>query len=87
VACQAPEQFVESVQRLIDYLDRQGISTQEIQKKVVSQVIIQRAKRDNSFHSHLLRWERLATKPVRLSTIGQAVHRAIAFLATEPRRS
>jgi uncharacterized protein YjbI with pentapeptide repeats len=86
VASQEPGQLVESVQRLIDYLDRQGISTKEIQKKLVSQVIIQRAKRDASFHNQLLRWERLATEPVRLSAVGQAVQKAIAFLTTSTRQ-
>jgi hypothetical protein len=84
---QAPEQFVESVQNLLNFLDRQGISTEEIQKKIIGQVIAQRAKRDRSFRDHLLRWEKTATESARLSTVGQAVRLAIALLWTQSQQS
>jgi hypothetical protein len=80
---QAPEQFVQSVQNLIDYLSREGFSTEEIQKRLIGQVIVQRAKRDPNFRDYLLRWETSTTESARLSTVGQAVRLAIALLWTE----
>lgn len=77
---QDPENFVGSVQRLMDYLKRQGISTEEIQKKVIGQAIMRRAQRDPTFQQNLLRWEKAATDPARLSTVGSAVRLAIALL-------
>jgi uncharacterized protein YjbI with pentapeptide repeats len=77
---QAPEQFVQSVQQLLDFLDRQGISTEEIQKKIIGQVIVQRAKQDKSFRDHLLRWEKTAAESARISTVGQTMRTAIALL-------
>lgn len=84
---QAPEQFVESVQHLLNFLDRQGISTEEIQKKIIGQVIAQRARRDRSFRDHLLRWEKTASEPARMSTVGQAVRLAVAILWTRSQQS
>lgn len=83
---QPPEQFVQSVQRLMDYLSRQGFSTEEIQKKVISQAIAQRASRDKGFWEHLLRWESTAPEAARLSTVGQSIRLAIAFVWTQPRQ-
>lgn len=84
---QAPEQFVESVQHLLNFLDRQGISTEHIQKKIIGQIIVQRAKRDKSFRDHLLRWEKNATESARLSTVGESVRLAIALLWSQSQRS
>ncbi|MCL1471058.1 pentapeptide repeat-containing protein [Argonema antarcticum] len=81
---QAPEQFVNSVERLIDYLKRQGISTEEIQKKVIGQAIARRAKRDAAFQEHLLKWEKTASDSARLSAVGSAVRLAIALILQQP---
>lgn len=80
---QAPEHFVQSVQNLMDYLDREGFSTEEIQKRLIGQAIVQRAKRDSGFRDYLLRWEANSTESARLSTVGQAVRLAIALLWTQ----
>jgi hypothetical protein len=77
---QPPEQFVESVQQLLAYLSNQGISTEEIQKKMISQVILKRAKQDLAFLEHLRRWEYAATDSARSSVMGEAVRFAIAML-------
>ena len=77
---QSPEQFAESVPRLLQFLHTQGIATAELEKKVISQVIARRAQKDAAFQNHLLRWERTAPERDRLSTIGQAVRLALAFL-------
>lgn len=77
---QAPEKFVESVQRLLIYLHRQGFSTEEIQQKVISSAIAKRAKRDATFTEQLLLWEKTAPESVRFSSVGSAVRLAIALL-------
>jgi hypothetical protein len=83
---QAPEQFVQSIQQLLHYLSRQGITTEEIQKKVISQVITQRAKQDKGFCAHMQRWETTAPEAARLSTVGQAIRLAIALMWTETKK-
>ncbi|HEY9616671.1 MAG TPA: pentapeptide repeat-containing protein [Microcoleaceae cyanobacterium] len=77
---QVPDQFVESVQRLLDFLKGQGISTREIQKRLIGQAILQRAKLDEGFREQLIRWEKTASEEERLSTVGHAVRMAIAML-------
>jgi len=77
---QTPEQIVESVQRLLDYLKREGIATDEIQRKVIGQAIVQRARRDRGFREHLLQWKATAPKTVWNSTVGQAIQLAITAL-------
>lgn len=77
---QAPEQIVESVQRLLNYLHQEGISTAEIQRKIIGQAITQRAQRDRGFRTYLLNWARTAPPPVLQSTVGQAVKLAVLFL-------
>jgi len=77
---QPPEQFVASVQHLLDYLTSQGISTEDIQKKTIGQIIVRRAKQDKSFRDRLRQWEITATEAARLSPVGQAVRMAIAHL-------
>jgi hypothetical protein len=80
IIVQPPEQFVESVQRLLEFLRQQNISTQEIQKKVISQVIKKRAEKDEVFQKQLLQWEEAADEAARFSIVGQAVRLAIALL-------
>jgi len=83
---QAPEQFVQSVQQLLHYLSRQGITTEEIQTKVISQVMTQRAKQDQGFRAHMQRWEKAAPEAARLSTVGQAMRLAIALMWAETKK-
>jgi hypothetical protein len=77
---QTPDKLSESVQRLLDYLKQQGITTEQIQKKVISQSIVQQAKQDPVFREHLLTWEKTASDQIRCSMIGEAVRFAIALL-------
>jgi len=85
---QTPDQLVESIQRLLDYLQREGIATQDIQRKVISQAVTQRAKRDAAFREHLLKWSAQAPNSVRLSAVGQALRVAIAlFSSPQPPQS
>jgi len=77
---QPPEEFVASVQHLLAYLTSQGISTEDIQKKTIGQIIVRRAKQDKSFRDRLLQWETTAADTARLSPVGQAVRMAIVHL-------
>ncbi|MEZ2340216.1 MAG: low-complexity protein, partial [Microcoleus sp.] len=77
---QTPDKFTDSVQRLLDYLKQQGIPTEQIQKKVICQAIVQRAKQDAGFRGQLLHWEKTASDRVRCSMMGEAVRLAIALL-------
>jgi hypothetical protein len=77
---QTPDKFADSVQRLLDYLKQQGISTEEIQRKVIGQTIAQRAKQDPVFREQLLRWEKTASDGDRCSVMGEAVRFAIGLL-------
>lgn len=80
IKSQNPNQFVESVQRLLDFLNSQGISTEEIQKSIISQAIVRRSKKDSTFHKQLLQWEKTADEAARFSVMGEAVRLAIALL-------
>ncbi|MBW4490148.1 MAG: pentapeptide repeat-containing protein [Trichocoleus desertorum ATA4-8-CV12] len=77
---QAPDQFVGSVEHLLNYLRQQGISTEEIQKKLISQVIVKRAQQNKAFLEHLKHWDQTADESARLSSVGEAVRLAIALL-------
>ncbi len=79
---QSPQQCVESVERLLEFLKRQNISTEEIQKKVIGQVIMKRAATDQVFQKQLLEWEESADEIARFSVVGQAVRLAIALIET-----
>jgi len=76
----SPEHSVESVQRLLEFLHEQNISTEEIQKKVIGQVIKQRAEKDQLFQKQLREWEKTADQADRFSVVGQAVRLAIALI-------
>jgi hypothetical protein len=77
---QTPEKLSQSVQRLLDYLKQQGLATEQIQRKVISQAIVQQAKQDSVFREQLIAWEKTASDQVRCSMIGEAVRFAIALL-------
>lgn len=83
---QAPEQFVRSVQQLLHYLNHEGIATEAIQKKVISQVITQRAKQDKTFCDHIKRWEKTAPDTAQASAVGQAMRWAIAQMLAETKQ-
>ncbi len=79
---QTPDQLVDSVQRLLDYLHREGVATQEIQRKVISQAVAQRAKRDEAFRENLVKWSAQSPNAVRSSPVGQALRVAIALFSS-----
>ncbi|MEW6494125.1 MAG: pentapeptide repeat-containing protein [Cyanobacteriota bacterium] len=80
IMSQSPQQCVESVERLLEFLKRQNISTEEIQKKVIGQVIMKRAETDQIFQKQLLEWQESADETTRFSVVGQAVRLAIALI-------
>lgn len=80
IISQAPEQFLESVERLLNFLREQNIATKEIQKKALIQVIRKRAEKDLVFLEQLRQWQETADQAARFSVVGQAIHFAIAFL-------
>jgi hypothetical protein len=77
---QSPEQFVDSVQRLLEFLKQENISTEDIQKKVISRAIMKRAQKDQMFQKQLVQWEETANEAARFSIVGQAVRLAIALI-------
>jgi hypothetical protein len=79
----APEQCVDSVQRLVEFLKQQNISTEEIQKRVIVQAARKRANNDQIFQKQLLNWEETAPEAARFSIVGQAVRLAIALILSE----
>lgn len=80
ITSKTPDQFVESVQRLLKFLKQQNFSTEEIQKKVITQAIIKRAQTDEIFQKQLLQWEETADDVARFSIVGQTVRLAIALI-------
>ncbi len=80
IMSQDPEQCIDSVQRLLKFLNEQNISTEEIQKKVIGKVIIRRAEKDQMFQKQLRQWEETADEAARFSIVGQAVRLAIALI-------
>lgn len=80
---QAPEQFLDSVERLLVFLRQQNISTEEIQKQVISQVIRKRAKKDTLFQDKLRQWQEKADNAARFSLVGQAIYLGIALIESE----
>lgn len=74
---QEPEIFFNSVERLLSYLNEQGVSTETLQKKVISQVLLQRAKQDEKFKKHLQQWHTKVDNQTQNSTIGKAVQSVI----------
>jgi hypothetical protein len=83
VTTQTPEQFIDSLSRLLEFLKQHNISTEEIQKKVISQSIIKRAKKDQEFQNQLLQWQENAVDTARFSLVGEAVNLAIASLFSQ----
>ncbi len=80
ITCKSPDQFVDSVQRLLKFLKQQNFSTEEIQKKVITQAIMKRAQKDELFQQQLLQWEETADDAARFSIVGQTVRLAIALI-------
>lgn len=85
IMSQSPEQSVDSVQRLITFLQQQNISTEEIQKRVIGQVIMKRAVNDSLFQQHLQQWEETADEAARFSVVGEAVRLAITLIWSNPK--
>lgn len=86
ILSQAPEQFLESVERLLKFLREQNISTEEIQKKALIQVIRKRAAKDLLFQKQLRQWQETADQAARFSVVGQAIHLAIALIGNAKSR-
>jgi len=80
---QAPEEFFNSVERLLEFLRKQNISTEEIQKQVISQVIRKRAKKDLLFQKQLGQWEEQADDAARFSLVGEAICLGIALIRSD----
>ncbi|HEY9295521.1 MAG TPA: pentapeptide repeat-containing protein, partial [Phormidium sp.] len=87
VMSQPPEKLVESIQRLLNFLKQKEISTEEIQNKIIGEVIVRRAKQDEAFQKHLIQWEKNATPTIRLSPVGSAMRMAIAILWQESQKT
>jgi len=83
---QAPEHFVGSVQRLLDYLKQQGFATDDLQQRVIGPIILRRAKQDPTFRDGLVQWEKSAPKAARSSSVGQAVRWALSLLWIKSRQ-
>lgn len=80
---QEPEKFVVSVQRLLDFLAKNGVELEDLQHQVIIQGIVQRAQREPLFKENLFRWEQVATPTERVSLMGELVRFAIALLWEE----
>lgn len=77
---QEPEKFIISVQRLLDFLTKNGVELEEIQHQVIIQGIVQRAQQEPLFKENLFRWEQTANPSERVSLMGELVRFAIALL-------
>lgn len=80
IMSQPPEKLVESIQRLTNFLNLKGISTEEIQQKIIGQTIVRRVKQEPTFQKQLIQWEKTAAPAIRLSPVGSAIRVAIAIL-------
>lgn len=83
IMSQTPEKLVESIERLINFLNVKGISTDEIQQKIIGQTIVRRAKQDQIFQKQLMHWEKNTAPGIQLSPVGTAIKVAIAILCQE----
>lgn len=77
---QEPEKFVVSVQRLLDFLAKNGVELEDLQHQVIIQGIVQRAQQEPLFKESLFRWEQVASPTERISLMGELVRFAIALL-------
>ncbi|MGC9525359.1 MAG: pentapeptide repeat-containing protein [Limnospira sp.] len=80
---QSPSQFVDPVQRLLSYLEKQGISTREIRHRAIVEPIVARAKRERKFREQLREWEKQAGISGNGSLVQQLLRFAIALLSKE----
>lgn len=80
---QQPEQGIEGIQRLLSYLEQQGIPLEEM-KKAMIEAIVQRGKQDQVFLDNLLNWEKSSVETIRFSVIGEAIRQSIALLWPGP---
>lgn len=77
---QEPEKFVESVQRLLLFLQEKGISTEEVQKSIIGKILVKRSQQDSSFQSQLVEWEKNVEEAARFSLVGESIRLALAIL-------
>ncbi|MEB3886787.1 pentapeptide repeat-containing protein [Lyngbya sp. CCY1209] len=80
---QSPSEFVDPVQRLLSYLEKQGISTREIRHRAIVEQIVGRAKREPKFREQLRDWEKQTGIAGNRSPMQQLLRFAIALLSTE----
>ncbi len=80
---QEPGKFVEGVQRLLVFLNEQGISTVELQKNILGKILVTRSSRDAVFQKQLIAWEKNASSEERYSLVGESIRLAIATLLSE----
>lgn len=77
---QEPEKFVESVQRLLIFLQERGISTEEVQKSIIGKILVKRSQKDSSFQHQLMEWEKNVEESARFSLVGESIRLALATL-------
>ncbi len=77
---QEPEKFVESVQRLLIFLQERGISTEEVQKSIIGKILVKRSQQDSSFQTQLMEWEKNVEESARFSLVGESIRLALATL-------
>ena len=77
---QEPEKFVESVQRLLLFLQEKGISTEEVQKSIIGKILVKRSQQDSSFQNQLVEWEKNVQESARFSLVGESIRLALATL-------
>jgi len=77
---QEPDNFVESVQRLLLFLQEKGISTEEVQKSIIGKILVKRSQQDSSFQNQLLAWEKNVEESARFSLVGESIRLALSIL-------
>jgi hypothetical protein len=87
VMYQEPEKFVESVQRLLLFLQEKGISTEEVQKTIIGKILVKRSQRDSQFQTQLTEWEKNVEEQARFSLIGESIRLALATLWAQSQNS
>jgi uncharacterized protein YjbI with pentapeptide repeats len=77
---QNPARFVESVQRLLMFLQDKGISTEEVQKTIIGRILVKRSHQDPEFQNQLMEWEKNVDESARFSLVGESIRLALATL-------
>jgi hypothetical protein len=83
IYAQSPEQIVGNVQRLLNFLTQHGFATEEIQRRIIGQAVVKRARNEDMFQNQLLQWDEKAEEIARTSAAGVALRQAIALLLSK----